>query len=108
VEGCKAQELQVQLKDIYDSQPDHRVYEYFRDLFSEPGQKMDDELGAWMQFERKIKVVEDIMKVPVQMSMLVVAMDTDGGKCVPNITLPESKSHNSNKKSCKQINIAYS
>ena len=33
------------------------VYEYFRDLFSDPGQNMDDELKQWMLFDTKMDLL---------------------------------------------------
>jgi hypothetical protein len=78
-------ELQVQYADIYKNQPDHLVYKYFRDLFSDPGQDMDDELDRWLGFEKQMKLLQSIMRVPVLMSMLVVAMRSDDGKRIPKV-----------------------
>jgi hypothetical protein len=69
-------ELQVHQKDIHDHAPDHVVYEYFRELFNE------DKLAGFMQ---KMALLQTIMEVPVLISMLVVAMDTEAGAIFPEV-----------------------
>jgi len=59
-------ELQVHQTDIHDHAPSHDVYEYFRMLFKE--KTLED-------FMARMDVLQEIMQVPVMMSMLVVAMD---------------------------------
>jgi hypothetical protein len=78
--GSHVCELQVHHSQIYDGQPDHKVYEYFRDVFvgGEFDGRMDDLIG------KRMKHLEDVMPVPVLMSLLIVCVDGDGG-AVPDV-----------------------
>jgi hypothetical protein len=78
-------ELQVHQKEIHDNAPDHLVYEYFRELFSDD---FDGTMGQWMKFELKMNLLKRTMEVPVLMSMLIFAMACGEGQ-TPHVPVSE-------------------
>jgi hypothetical protein len=79
--GSHVCELQLHHTQIYENAPDHKVYEYFRDVFvgSEFDGKMDDLIG------KRMKHLEDVMQVPVFMSLLIVCVDGGDDGAVPEV-----------------------
>jgi hypothetical protein len=79
--GSHVCELQLHHAQIYEGQPDHKVYEYFRDVFvgGEFDGRMDDLIG------KRMKHLEDVMPVPVLMSLLIVCVDGGGDGAVPEV-----------------------
>ena len=69
-------ELQLHQKDIHDNAPDHRVYEYFRKLVK---------AFSLADFMQNMELLQSIMGVPVMLSLLVVAMETEAETHIPRV-----------------------
>jgi hypothetical protein len=87
--GSHVAEIQVHQRDIERNAPDHEVYEYFRSLFVSAFDKTMDE---WIALEARMQHLEEVMRMPVLMSLLIVCMDDGGGgTAIPEVpeTIPD-------------------